>query len=85
MKALRNGRTLERLVGWLGFVPARRLAFYQRRVELLEREQRRMRDPERTLVCDILANGQLLPDPTGKRYGTPNAELSGKEIRREDG
>jgi hypothetical protein len=43
--------------------------FYQRRCNMLQAEQRRMRDPERTLVCDILANGQLLPDPHGKRYG----------------
>lgn len=28
-----------------------------------------MRDPERTLVCDILANAALLPDPKGLRYG----------------
>jgi hypothetical protein len=47
---------------------------YQRRGErlaLLARVQKHMRDPERTLVCDILANGQLLPDPHGKRYGFP--------------
>ena len=44
--------------------------FYRRRCELLEKEQRRMRDPERTLVCDVLANGSLLPDPHGKRYGS---------------
>jgi len=43
--------------------------FYQRRCNMLQAEQKRMRDPERTLVCDILANGQLLPDPHGKRYG----------------
>ena len=47
--------------------------WYQRRVSMLAREQKRMRDPERTLVCDIIANGQLLPDPQGKRYGLPNA------------
>ncbi len=41
----------------------------RRRVEMLSRLQKHMRDPERTLVCDILANGQLLPDPQGKRYG----------------
>lgn len=41
----------------------------RRRVEMLARLQKHMRDPERTLVCDILANGQLLPDPQGKRYG----------------
>jgi len=39
------------------------------RLALLARVQKHMRDPERTLVCDILANGQLLPDPNGKRYG----------------
>ena len=42
--------------------------FYQRRFDLLQKEQRRMREPERTLVCDILANGALLPDPLGVRY-----------------
>ena len=57
----------------------------RRRVEMLSRLQKHMRDPERTLVCDILANGQLLPDPHGKRYGfaatgnehicSPNAEV----------
>lgn len=41
----------------------------RRRVEMLSRLQKHMRYPERTLVCDILANGQLLPDPEGKRYG----------------
>jgi hypothetical protein len=43
--------------------------FYKRRSELLQQHQSRMRDPERTLVCDILANAALLPDPEGKRYG----------------
>jgi hypothetical protein len=43
--------------------------FYRRRTLLLERMQKTMRDPERRLVCDILANAQLLPDPTGSRYG----------------
>lgn len=41
----------------------------RRRVHMLSRLQKHMRDPERTLVCDILANGRLLPDPHGKRYG----------------
>ncbi|NCA73123.1 MAG: hypothetical protein EOM91_24345 [Sphingobacteriia bacterium] len=45
------------------------LDFYRGRCDLLQAQQARMRDPERTLVCDILANGQLLPDPTGARYG----------------
>ena len=43
--------------------------FYQSRCELLQHWQSRMRDPERTIVCDILANGQTLPDPDGTRYG----------------
>ena len=53
---------------------ARSLAWYKDRVNMLQREQARMRDPERTLVCDIIANCALLPDPNGTRYGTPNAE-----------
>lgn len=42
--------------------------FYKRRCDLLQQWQARMRDPERTLVCDVLANGQVLPDPNGTRY-----------------
>lgn len=41
----------------------------RRRVDMLSRMQKHMRDPERTLVCDIIANCQLLPDRDGKRYG----------------
>ncbi len=36
-----------------------RIDFYQRRVEALEEAQSQMRDPERTMVCDIIANGTL--------------------------
>ena len=43
--------------------------FYCARCDMLIREQSRMRDPERQIVCDILANGALLPDPQGTRYG----------------
>ncbi len=43
--------------------------FYRERCELLEKVQKYMRDPERQIVCDILANNNLLPDPEGKRYG----------------
>jgi hypothetical protein len=43
--------------------------FYERRFALLQKVQNHMRDPERTIVCDILANGTLLPDPNGERYG----------------
>lgn len=43
--------------------------FYRKRCDLLQEWQSRMRDPERTIVCDILANGQTLPDPDGARYG----------------
>jgi|AACY02.15.fsa_nt_gi hypothetical protein len=43
--------------------------FYKSRCELLGKVQKYMRDPERTIVCDILANDTLLPDPKGKRYG----------------
>lgn len=48
---------------------AERMKTYDRKLRLLTKEQHRMRDPERTLLCDIIANGQLLPDPNGSRYG----------------
>jgi hypothetical protein len=44
------------------------LDFYKRRCELLQECQKHMRDGERTLVCDILANGQLMGPPDGARY-----------------
>ena len=40
----------------------------QGKLDLLQKMQSKMRDPERKLVCDIIANGQLLPSD-GKRYG----------------
>lgn len=43
--------------------------FYKRRVELLHEWQNKMRDPERNIVCDILANGQTFaPAIAGNRY-----------------
>ncbi len=48
---------------------AERLKTYDNKLRLLAKEQHRMRDPERTLLCDIIANGQLLPDRDGSRYG----------------
>lgn len=45
------------------------LDFYRRRVELLQTWQSKMRDPERTIACDIIANGQTLPpENAGDRY-----------------
>jgi hypothetical protein len=43
--------------------------WYKKRVELLDKYKDMFREPELTLLCDIIANGQLLPDPNGKRYG----------------
>lgn len=45
------------------------LQFYKSRCELFQKVQKYMEDPERTIVCDILANNSLLPDPNGTRYG----------------
>lgn len=60
------------------------LDFYRRRVELLQQWQSRMRDPERTIVCDIIANGQTLPDVSGSRYGAhPPAPQDGKDAARD--
>ena len=44
-------------------------AWYERRCSALQEQQSKMRDPERTIVCDILANGAVLPpDYAGDRY-----------------
>jgi hypothetical protein len=48
------------------------LDFYKRRVDALQQWQSKMRDPERTVVCDIIANGRTL-EPAGDRYTTPPA------------
>lgn len=53
------------------------LEFYKRRCDLLQSIQPRMRDPERTMVCDVLANGHLLQSGDGQpykaRYAPPEA------------
>ena len=49
------------------------LAFYKRRCDALQQWQSKMRDPERTVVCDILANGHTL-EPAGDRYAAPVAQ-----------
>lgn len=60
--------------------------FYKRRTDELQKAQSQMRDPERTMVCDILANGRLLV-PAGGRYSTssqpskPWVGLTQKEIQ----
>jgi hypothetical protein len=47
--------------------------FYKRRADALQKWQSKMREPERTIVCDILANGHTL-EPAGDRYTTPPAQ-----------
>ncbi len=83
----RHSHWLIRLVRSCGFVPAIEAEvlkeklkraessrqWYAHRCDMLQREQKRFGDGKaRTLLCDILANGQLLPDPTGERYPSPN-------------
>jgi hypothetical protein len=41
--------------------------FYRQRIQTLHDWQSKMRDPERIIVCDILANGRTL-EPAGDRY-----------------
>ena len=45
------------------------VAWHQRRWMALQMHQTKMREPERTIVCDILANGDLMhPTVAGNRY-----------------
>jgi hypothetical protein len=45
------------------------LDFYKRRVDALHEWQSKMRDPERKIVCDILANGCTLEPTRAKARG----------------
>lgn len=51
-------------------------AWHKRRTSLLQSLQSTMQEPERTIVCDVLANGHLLQGPDGlpdkQRYATPS-------------
>lgn len=54
--------------------------FYKRRVDLLQQWQSKMRDPERTIACDIIANGQTLPpEHAGNRYSIPEDQTAGEK------
>ena len=45
------------------------VAWHQRRWLALQMHQSKMREPERTMVCDIIANGELMhPIIAGDRY-----------------
>lgn len=54
-------------------------AWYRRRCDMLQEQQSKMRDPERTIVCDILANGAVLPpDFAGDRYAIKDTSEKSK-------
>ena len=54
-------------------------AWYKRRCTALQEQQSAMRDPERTIVCDILANGEVLPpDFAGDRYAIKDTSEESK-------
>ena len=45
------------------------VAWHRRRWMALQMHQTKMREPERTMVCDIIANGELMhPTVAGNRY-----------------
>ena len=50
------------------------VAWHQRRWMALQAHQMKMREPERTIVCDIIANGELIhPTVAGDRYAVKDA------------
>ena len=50
------------------------IAWHRRRWMALQMHQMKMREPERTMVCDILANGELMhPTVAGDRYAIKDA------------
>lgn len=60
------------------------LDFYKRRSAALQACQHMMRDPERTMVCDILANGSLLINGKGElapeRYAPAQAQQAAEPL-----
>ena len=55
------------------------VAWHQRRFMALQMHQKKMREPERTIVCDILANGELMhPTVAGDRYAVKDTQEKSK-------
>lgn len=55
------------------------VAWHQRRWMALQRHQTKMREPERTMVCDIIANGELMhPTVAGDRYAVKKTQEESK-------
>ena len=52
------------------------LDWYKNRVEKLQKVQNKMRDPERIMVCDILANGMLLEDNDRYKIKEPIVDVA---------
>ena len=55
------------------------VAWHRRRWMALQTHQAKMREPERTMVCDILANGELMhPTVAGDRYAVKDTQEKSK-------
>ena len=55
------------------------VVWHRRRWMALQMHQMKMREPERTMVCDILANGELMhPTVAGDRYAIKDAPEESK-------
>jgi len=53
--------------------------WHKRRWMALQMHQEKMREPERTMVCDILANGELMhPTVAGNRYAVKDTQEKSK-------
>lgn len=55
------------------------VAWHRRRWMALQMHQTKMREPERTMVCDIIANSELLhPTVAGDRYAVEDTQEKSK-------
>ena len=55
------------------------VVWHRRRWMALQMHQTKMREPERTMVCDILANGELMhPTVAGDRYTVKDTQEESK-------
>ena len=76
--AAANPATILELLGRLKAAESS-VAWHQRRWMALQMHQTKMREPERTMVCDIIANGELMhPTVAGDRYAVKDTQEKSK-------
>lgn len=75
-RKIKDTKAIDAVIGMIERLEAAEssAAWHRRRWMALQVHQVKMREPERTMVCDILANGELMhPTVAGDRYAIKDA------------